>query len=312
MLPSPMNPISTVSVCPNWRGRLEGRRWELAPQADHQIVLRTTRGRSRSGPRPAGQRRSRTYGGGAAQGSPASGRTPARLTTREDERRVCADDHLDAEPGQLLDLGVKLGLVNHGDPRAQRVVVDHRHPSFPHERWHLVDPVNRLGRHRCAEGIGCVVDTRFGIEKAAGIWARRHRGANSSKGAIPHIQKVSPSSIVRMRSRGIPNQVHSRPDAAQVMTAVALGHNSIASAKISDVGSSSRCVAKIQRTSFGSTSENMSSNQMSWLMTMPVSTMTGSAARITSELKLVDSEPPRENWTARIRKVSGATSSGPW
>ena len=145
----------------------------------------------------------------------------------------------------------------------------------------------------------------FYIEKAVGVGAVVHRGTNCSKCAIPHIDKVSPSSTVRMRSCGIPNEVHSRPDVAQLMTAVALEHSSIASAQIADVRSSSRCVAKIERTSSGSTSENTSSNQMSRLMTMPVSTMTGWAARITSELKLVDSEPPRENWTARIEEGVG-------
>ena len=46
-------------------------------------------------------------------------------------------------------------------------------------------------------------------------------------------------------------------------------------------------------------------------VTIPVSTMTGSAARITSEFMLVDTDPPREGWSARTTNVSGATSQGP-
>src|SRR5262249_46331923 len=70
-------------------------------------------------------------------------------------------------------------------------------------------------------------------------------------------------------------------------------------------------VRKIQRTSAGSTSENRSSKNSIRFVTMPVSTITGSGARIRSELWLVARCRPGRECTPPVRKGSGATPAGP-
>ena len=94
----------------------------------------------------------------------------------------------------------------------------------------------------------------------------------------------SPSMTQRQRSSGKSKQLVCRSTIAQLHTSVAFGQAVITSSRL-PLWSTSSWERKIQRTSSGSTSENTSSSHCSRFAGVPVSTIIGSAPRITIELR---------------------------
>ena len=95
----------------------------------------------------------------------------------------------------------------------------------------------------------------------------------------------------------------------QSMTSVALGAAAMRAFRL-PVWSTSSWLMKTQRMSSGSTMENTSSRYWSRFSIIPVSTTTGSAARMTIVLRATETGAVPSPWWSWIRKVSGAISVG--
>ena len=136
-----------------------------------------------------------------------------------------------------------------------------------------------------------------------------YTGGRIAKRVRSPMSSVSPSMIQRQRGSGKSKQFVCRSIIAQLHTSCAFGHALKVSSRF-PVWSTSSCDKKIHRTFFGSTSENTSFNHCSRFAIVPVSTIIGSAPRITNEFKYTNNGWPSAGWTEWISQVSSAIWSG--
>src|SRR5829696_6750863 len=123
------------------------------------------------------------------------------------------------------------------------------------------------------------------------------------------MSRVSPSMTHRQRSSGKSKQFVWRSIMAQLHTSCAFGQAVITWSRL-PVWSTSSCDRKTQRTSVGSTIEKASFSHCSRLAGVPVSTIIGSAPRITIEFRYTDNGCPRAGCTWWITHVSAAIREG--